>query len=337
MSTGNNRKTADPQVPVLSGNRTAATDGETRSLEYDYDFTVFIPTYNRAYVLRRTVESIASQTYRNFEVLIIDDGSTDGTDELVRTLRMELGIPIVYHWQQNQGHLAAHNHAISLAKGRFFIRLDSNDCLLPEALEKLMEHWNLIPVDERELFAGVVGLCLEEDGTLAGSPFPQDTLDSDYLKMAATGNISGEKREATRTSVLRKYPYPTIEGERHIRPTMIFWRMALDYRMRFINVPLMVNRHAPEGITRNRFEYRMRNPKGLRLVFQEQITMFSSYLGPRKLLRSHIRFVRYSLHSGVGLIRQSREVKHHLFWIMALPMGIFKWSMDMLRKTVKGV
>ncbi len=307
------------------------------SEKYNYDFTIFIPTFNRAHVLPRTLESVARQTYRNFETLIIDDGSTDGTDDLVRSLKRDFDFPIVYHWQPNQGHLAAHNHALTLARGEFFIRLDSNDSLLPEALEKIKEHWDLIPEEKKNRFAGIVGLCLEDDETLTGTPFPKDILDSDYLQVAGTGNISGEKREATRTSVLRKFPYPMIEGERHIRPTMIFWRMALEYKMRFVNVPLMINRHDPDGITKHRFEFRMKNPKGLRLVFLEQITLFSSYLGPRKLLRSHIRFIRYSLHSGVGFIRQFGEVKHHFVWLLALPAGTFKWMLYVLRKTVKGL
>jgi glycosyltransferase involved in cell wall biosynthesis len=312
-------------------------DGNDSRTKWKCDFTVFIPTFNRAHVLPRTLESVARQTYGNFEILIIDDGSTDGTDDLVRSMKRDYDFPIVYHWQPNQGHLAAHNLAITLARGKFFIRLDSNDTLLPEALGKIKEHWDLIPEEERSRFAGVVGLCLEEDKTLTGTPFPKDILDSNYLQVAGTGNISGEKREATRTSVLRKFPYPMIEGERHIRPTMIFWRMALEYKMRFINVPIMINRHDPDGITKRRFEYRMKNPKGLRLVFREQITLFSSYLGPRKLLRSHIRFIRYSLHSGVGPIRQSREVKHFFVWLLALPAGTLKWMLYVLRKKIKGL
>ncbi|MCJ7499996.1 glycosyltransferase family 2 protein [bacterium] len=326
-----------PSFQMIPGEESIPGTVSTRTGSPMFDFTVFIPTFNRAHVLPRTLESVARQTYRNFETLIIDDGSTDGTDDLVKSLKRDFDFPIVYYWQPNQGHQAAHNHALTLARGELFIRLDSNDSLLPEALEKIKEHWNLIPEEDKGRFAGVVGLCLEEDETLAGTPFPKDILDSDYLQLDGSGIINGEKREATRTSVLRKFPYPMIEGEHHIRPTMIYSRIALEYKMRFINVPLMINRHAPDGITKRRFEYRMKNPKGLRLVFREQITLFSSYLGPRKLLRNHIRFIRYSLHSGVGPIRQSREVKHLFVWLLALPAGTLKWIQDVLRKTVKGL
>ncbi len=336
MNSPENQKEVHHRTPGSPGHPVSAVDRDAAVTKWSYDFTVFIPTYNRAYVLERTLDSVAQQSYRNLETLIIDDGSTDGTTDLIRSLEKKFDFPIVYHWQRNQGGHAAHNRAIMVAKGKFFIRLDSNDSLLPDALERVMEHWNLIPEGERDRFAGIVGLCLKEDGALSGIPYPQDILDADYLQIAGIGNMSGEKREATRTSVLRKFPYPVIEGENHMRTTMIFWRMALDYRMRFINVPILISRHAPAGITRRRFEYRMKNPKGLRLVFLEQITLFSSYLGPRKLMRSHIRYIRYSLHSGVGPIHQSREVKHLIFWFLALPAGTLKWMRDILRKTVEG-
>jgi hypothetical protein len=137
--------------------------------------------------------------------------------------------------------------------------------------------------------------------------------------------------------VLKKYPYPIIAGEKHIRPTMILMRLSLDYKVRFINVPLQINRHAPDGITANRFAYRMRNPKGLRLCFFEYITLFSDYFGVRKLLRYHIRYVRYSLHSGIGFTEQRREVKHFFLWLAALPAGVLKWIRDKHRKRVQGI
>ena len=256
---------------------------------------------------------------------------------MISSWQKEVYIPIKYIYQQNQGKPSAHNRALEEANGEFFMTLDSNDSLLPEALEKVMEYWNLIPEKNRNRFAGIGGLCLGDNGALSGTPYPEDILDSDYLQLPGLGNMRGEKREAIRTSVLREFPYPIIEGENHIRPTMIFMRMSLKYRMRFINVPLQINRHAPDGITNRRFEYRMKNPKGLRLCFLEQITLFSSYLSPRKLLRSHVRYVRYSLHSNAGYIVQAREVKHPFVWLLALPGGTLKWMRDLLRKAVKGL
>ena len=85
----------------------------------------------------------------------------------------------------------------------------------------------------------------------------------------------------------------------------------------------------------NRFAYRIKNPRGLRLCFYEEITLFDDYSSWRKLYRNTARYIRYSLHSGVGIRGQSREVKHIFTWIAALPEGVSDWMVDLLRKSMK--
>jgi len=291
-------------------------------------FTVFIPTYNRAHTLPAVFESLMAQTFRDFEVIVVDDGSTDGTRDLIDSWRSKFFFPMKYVYQENRGKPSAHNRALQDAEGVLFMTLDSDDSLLPDALENIYNHWNRIPERDRDSFAGISGLCLDEKGSLSGTPYPEDVLDVTYLELMGQHEMRGEKREAMRTDILREYPYPIIEGERHIRPTMIFRRISLHYRTRFVNIPIQINRHAPDGITSNRFRYRMANPKGLRLCFLEDITDFSRYLSLKKLFRSHTRYVRYSLHSGVGVLRQAREIKHPVLWVLALPEGVLKWYRD---------
>ena len=129
MNSPENQKEVHHRTPGSPGHPVSAVDRDAAVTKWSYDFTVFIPTYNRAYVLERTLDSVAQQSYRNLETLIIDDGSTDGTTDLIRSLEKKFDFPIVYHWQRNQGGHAAHNRAIMVAKGKFFIRLDSNDAV----------------------------------------------------------------------------------------------------------------------------------------------------------------------------------------------------------------
>lgn len=300
-----------------------------------YLFTVFIPTYNRAHTLTRALESVAEQTCRDFEVVVIDDGSTDGTAGLIESWQDHAGFPIKYIYQENRGKPAAHNHALEVAEGKFFMTLDSDDSMLPDALENVLKYWELIPEHNRDGFAGVGGLCKWDNGQISGSAYPEDIIDSNYLEMSRDHSLRGEKREAIRTDVLREFPYPLIEGEKHIRPTMILRRLSLKYSLRFINVPLQINRHAPDGIMSRRFEYRMKNPKGLRLYFLEEISIFAEYSNWKKLYRNTVKFIRYSLHSGTGILQQAKEVKHFTTWILALPEGVSDWVIDLIRKIWK--
>lgn len=301
-----------------------------------FAFTIFIPTYNRAHTLGRALESVEAETFRDFEVVIVDDGSTDDTPGLVDHWIGRNPFPIQYLRQPNQGKHAAHNAALQVARGELFITLDSDDSLLPDALEKLNRHWKAIPAGERPGFAGIAGMCLDEDGSLSGEPYPEAVIDSDYLQIFQRCRMNGERREAIRLDVLREFPYPRFEGERHVRPTLILRRMAHRYKLRFTNEVLQVNRHAPDGISANRFHYRMRNPRGLRQYYLEEITLNDRYMPERKLRRRYERFVRYSLHSGIGLLRQAREVKRRGMWLAAVPAGVLKWWADRVRWRLRG-
>ncbi len=95
--------------------------------------SVIIPTYNRREYVQETIDSVLAQTYTDYEIIVIDDGSTDGTGE---ALQSRYGDRIHYEWQENQGESVARNRGIELARGEYIAFLDSDDLWLPEKLEK---------------------------------------------------------------------------------------------------------------------------------------------------------------------------------------------------------
>jgi len=97
--------------------------------------SICIPTYNREHLLKETLDSVFTQTYKDFEVVIVDDGSTDGTKEMLR----KCGYNVRYHWQKNAGDAAARNKLIELAEGKYISFLDSDDLLFPDAIEKMIQ------------------------------------------------------------------------------------------------------------------------------------------------------------------------------------------------------
>src|SRR6478672_7236545 len=105
------------------------TDGSTPSVVGDAScvFSVVTATYNRAHTLGRTYESLQAQTFRDFEWIIVDDGSTDGTGSLVSGWAQESSFPIRYVSQENGGKHTALNHAVSVARGTFLASVDSDD------------------------------------------------------------------------------------------------------------------------------------------------------------------------------------------------------------------
>jgi len=294
-------------------------------------FTIFIPSYNRGYCLPRALQSVAESTCQDLEIVLIDDGSTDDTSAVVAAWQGRLPFPLRYFFQENAGKASAHNRAVAEARGYFFLNLDSDDSLIPNALAEVLAEWERVPEGQRDGLSGIAGLLLEEDGSVSGTPYPRDRVDSDYLEIHALGYVHGDKREATRTEVLREFPYPSFSGERHVRDNLILRRLAHRYKTRFVNLPLVVGRREADGITANIRHYRERNPRGMRLAFLEEITLHDAYAGPRLQHSNHVRYVRFSLHSGVGLVAQAREVKHQWHWLAALPQGFLAWLWDRFR------
>ena len=103
--------------------------------------TIFTPTYNRAYTLPRLYKSLCQQTAQDFEWLVVDDGSTDETQMLFNTWLEEGKIPIRYITKENGGKPSAYNIAAKEAKGELFLCVDSDDYLVDNAVEKVLNNW----------------------------------------------------------------------------------------------------------------------------------------------------------------------------------------------------
>jgi glycosyltransferase involved in cell wall biosynthesis len=198
-------------------------------------FTVFTPTYNRRHTIKRVYDSLRAQTLRDFEWVVVDDGSTDGTAELIAEWSKTADFPIRYIHQKNSGKHIAHNLAIREAHGRFFAPLDSDDAMLPDALEIFSRSWNTIPPAERSGFAGVWGLCCDQHGKLVGDRYPASPLDTDLRDVHYVRRIKGEKWGVVATEILRQFPFPEIQKTQFIPEGMIWLGVAKSHKTRFVN------------------------------------------------------------------------------------------------------
>ena len=134
--------------------------------------TVFTPTYNRAYSLKRLFDSLVNQTYKDFEWVIVDDGSTDNTEELVEYFQKQYtNFLILYKKTENGGKHRAINRGMKLVNGDMILFVDSDDWLRKDALEWIAKVEASIPENEKENYAGVQGLCIHANGELIGKTF----------------------------------------------------------------------------------------------------------------------------------------------------------------------
>ena len=184
--------------------------------------TVFTPAYNRKKLLARTYESLLRQTVKDFEWLIVDDGSTDGTGEEVAKWIDEGLITVRYHYRENGGKMRAHNTGVSLAAADLFVCLDSDDYFTDTAVEELLRAYDSAgPEADGVPVRGVVAHKGRAGGEIfAGKDFPDvaaSTLYGLYLK-----GFDGETTLMYETALLKEFPFPEIEGEKYVPEDYIY-------------------------------------------------------------------------------------------------------------------
>jgi glycosyltransferase involved in cell wall biosynthesis len=290
-------------------------------------FTIFTPTYNRAHVLGRVYRSLVAQTFRDFEWLVIDNASTDGTDALVEGWVRDAEITIRYLRNEvNIGHPGSWRRGIQEARGRLFVETRSADSLVPDALERLIYHWDSIPDDERSRFSAVTALAVDEHGQLNGTPFPRDVVDADSISIRFRHKVKGDKFGFQRLDVLRNVPIPQIPGYTGEIPARIVWRaIARHYKTRYVNERLRVYwQDQGPGLSRP-LEGWVSAP-GRVLDTQDLLNNDLSWLpsAPLTFFREAAGYVCSGWHAGRSPTRQIAELRGtgaRLLWLAALPVG----------------
>ncbi len=307
-----------------------------------HTFTVFTATYNRRHTLGAVFESLLAQTYRDFEWLIVDDGSTDGTKDLVESWMRQAWFPIRYFYQSNGGKHVAFNRGVREARGELLTNLDSDDTCVPEALARFYYHWNRIPQAVRHRFSGVVGLCLDENGHHVGKVFPRDVLDSDSLEIQYRYKVPGEKWGAHRTEVLRQFPFPEGPDIFFVPESVVWGAVARHYKTRYVNEGLRVYRNNYEG-NEEQLSRAPISPRGAAGMVSWHVEVLNKEIDwfwhdPSFFLRSAIHYVRFSLHAGVGprpqIDRLGRLASLMLVGI-AWPLGWGMYCLDIRRLRYK--
>lgn len=203
--------------------------------------TVFTPAYQREATMPRLYESLL----RNkevcggdlFEWVIVNDGSTDGTEELVRRWCDEDRLPIRYFYQENRGKHIATNFAVSVSESEVFLTMDSDDVMLPDAVVSFYQEWQTIP--DKENYKGVVLRCIDDlTGEITGRPLPVSPLDVYTPDLRFKYHISGENFGFTRTDLMRAFPFPELTSDTRFCPENIVWfEIGKKYLERVVDRP----------------------------------------------------------------------------------------------------
>lgn len=232
--------------------------------------TVFTPAYNRAYTLERLYNSLVNQTCFDFEWLIVDDGSTDNTKELVDGfLENNNQFSIRYFFQNNSGKHVAINKGVDLANGYLFLIVDSDDYLIDTAIEKIIK-WEST-IKDKYNYAGVSGNKGYANGEMIGDTFRDKFVDATSLEREKY-SIIGDKSEVFYTNVLKQYPFPVYDGEKFITETVVWYKIAAEgYKIRWFNEIIYIAEYLDDGLSFDYTKLYANNPKGFALSVKQNI------------------------------------------------------------------
>lgn len=302
---------------------------------YQYTFTVFTPTFNRARTLHRVYESLSAQTYRDFEWLVVDDGSSDDTRKLIDTWERQARFPLRYIYQPNQGKHVAFNRGVREARGELFLCLDSDDGCVPKALERLKYHWDQIPFAQRHRFSAVTALCIDELGELHGSRFPQDITDSDSLEIRYRHKVKGEKWGFQRTDVLRRFPFPETPTKRYVFEGIVWRAIARQFKTRYVNEALRIY-YCHDADQTGRVGHTLVHAESTRRYLREALVHDLSWFrfAPLEFIRDAARYGRFAFNCGIGPLAQAVELQYfgaRLLWFITLPIAYLYHIRDRAR------
>lgn len=300
--------------------------------------TILTPTYNRAEHLPKLYQSLVEQSEKDFDWLVVDDGSTDNTETLVADYIHQAKIPVRYIRQENGGKHRALNTGIAQIATELTFIVDSDDYLPENAIRIIMEYHNKYYQDYQEsvgetekqgLLCGYSFLRCHADGRVNTAYFPENEMIGTYRDVRINGNIAGDKAEVYYTEILKRFPFPTFEGEKFLAEDVVWMQMSGPYQMVHINENIYTCDYLEGGLTRTGRRMKIYSPRGMmlrsRIYLKDPKVCFKIKLKMMLLYQVYGRFAKECMRS---LLEDGGN--RGLFMVCFLPAALLyqKWKKE---------
>ena len=236
-----------------------------------HQFSIITPTYNRQQYLPRIYDCLTKQGDIDLEWVIVDDGSTDNTKEIVSRFGKDFEVKYVY--QENAGKPTAMNYGLKLADSYVSVSLDSDDILCPHILREVWDYFNTETYRFENNCVCLAGLCQYENGDTIGKSFPKDYMVSDYINLIKNENIIGDKCLFYSTDIFKENCYPTFKNEKNIAPGIVHNSVAFNHKTLYVNKIFAEKQFLADGLSNK--NYWLMYPLGSELYYNE--TSISPY------------------------------------------------------------
>ncbi len=247
-------------------------------IEFMPFLSIVTPSYNRGHLLPNCFDSLLQQTDFDFEWIIVDDGSTDNTAEVVSSFNTT-NFRVHYIAKKNGGKHTALNASMEHIRGNYVLILDSDDLLTNNAVETVKRYWQEYSSIQN------VGVLIFLRGHTKNDPLCIGLTEKKPISMFHQERkiFSGNDCcEVIRTDLFKNFPFPVFDGELFLSEGALWNRVAMQYKCVFINEVLYLCEYLEDGLTRSGRALRIRNPKG---------GMFNSLLcmNPKAGVKSRIK------------------------------------------------
>lgn len=233
--------------------------------------TILTPAYNRGYIIDKVYRSLLKQKNKDFEWLIIDDGSSDDTKKIVDAFIKESKIKIKYYYKKNGGKHTAVNYGVEKAKGDYILILDSDDYLTSDALEKIKKYWN--KYKKNDSICALSFLKIFNNGKTTGKTYSGSEIISNNIDFRYNKDLLGDMCEVYKTEILKKYPFPVFGEERFLSEAVVWNKIAFNYDTVYINEPIYICEYLEDGLSKSWIKQVVNNPLGARannLIFMDK-------------------------------------------------------------------
>lgn len=292
------------------------------------ELTIFTPTYNRAYILPKLYESLCKESTESFIWLIVDDGSTDNTQQIVERWQSEGKVEIVYHRQPNGGKMRAHNKGVQLCTTPLFFCIDSDDQIALGAVEKILEAHQVLIDDE--FLSGIAAKRLIIN-RISPQNFP-NIKRSTLHRIYKTG-FKGDTSLVFKTSVLREYPFPEIEGEKFVTEGYVYDQIDQKYELLILNEFLMRCEYQEDGYTVNANSLYLKYPKGWALYYSQYYVLYA------KTMRDKVKYMGYYISmcmiAKFPIKKIVSEAPSALMCLLSIPAGVKFYKRYISNKSLK--
>lgn len=298
--------------------------------------SVCIPTYNRHDILKENLDLFLKVNKNNFEIIIVDDGSTDDTKELVYNVAKKASFKIKYFYQENQGTSKSLIKSILNSSGEYIVYQGSDDFVVINIFEKFLNgDYDHILLTTN--IAGIAFKCKYIDNQIVGNNNTDEKISKYSIEHYYDDN-RGDKKIYIKNNILNEIVKKYIDFESHIPSAVLLIDIDKKYNFYFSNIAIAIKNYLEDGITNNYFEHIRNFPQGYLILSSKIINFkYKNNLNSLKLkTKQYINFTKYLLFSYLNFKKISHLERLNLYQYLLIfilsPIGLGLFLYDNLKK-----